>query len=44
MSDDIFVRNIKDVTSIDISHTVIKQMSAKYSHLKCKVMKLVVNK
>ena len=36
MSDDLFVRNIKDVTSIDISQTVIKQMSAKYNHLKCK--------
>jgi hypothetical protein len=43
MSDDIFVRNIKDVTSIDISHTVIKQMSAKYSHLKCKELKMNVN-
>ena len=35
LSDDLYVRNIKDVLSIDTSANAVKVMSAKHSHIKC---------
>tara|TARA_B110000503_G_C6757308_1_gene253996 strand:- start:125 stop:442 length:318 start_codon:yes stop_codon:yes gene_type:complete len=35
LSDDLYSRNIKDVTSIDTCSTAIKIMTAKHGHLKC---------